>query len=628
MVGAGLSLNARKLPGVSAKFPAWTILARAMFDEIYPPNSVQTKRQRREREDKFNSRNALRIASEYEAAFQRSKLKSFLRKKIPDTDYAPGNLHSLLLRLPWTDVFTTNYDTLLERTGVPGRAYQPVTEVDDLTHAFSPRIIKLHGSLPSLAQLIITEEDYRNYPKRFAPFVNTVRQSLIENAFVLIGFSGDDPNFLEWTGWLRDEINDHHAPIYLVGALSLSNVDRRLLAQRGVTPIDLTEIARNEKLDTDAPAAALNWFARELLDGKPQTSDKWPKPGTGYRLRTVGEYSNGTRNIDEPEDIDASYRSQDVLDDETVIKLFTRWRFERLQYPGWVIPTRAIRSSLWSRTRKWLQPLVKSVEDWSAADRTLIFHEVNWRIDTSMLPLFTEVKAPFEDAINELFPSVKDQSFSYESEKKLVAEHLTGREITKAWLDVGFGLIRDARESYDSERWSTLWSKVTVVVKHCPQLADRYQYENALWMVWNLQGNEAKKALANWVPSPDSPLAVIWKAGLLAELENLEEAQSLLRDVLRQIRKSQNEARGRNIALLSHEGWCTYVLYFVEASLNPIKSFEIRDEFEERWKELRAWDCDPRLVHKYFDQAIPETPPSPKKGKRLVASFDPRALSR
>jgi SIR2-like domain len=94
---------------------------------------------------------------------------------------------------------------------VPGRTYHPVTKAGELTTAFAPRIVKLHGSFPTQTPFIITEDDFRTYPRKFVPFVNTVQQSLLENSFVLIGFSGDDPNFLEWTGWIRDEFGGNHA---------------------------------------------------------------------------------------------------------------------------------------------------------------------------------------------------------------------------------------------------------------------------------------------------------------------------------------------------------------------------------------------------------------------------------
>jgi hypothetical protein len=105
-----------------------------------------------------------------------------------------------LLELPWVEVFTTNYDTLLERAaeGIVGRAHYTVTCREDIPQSKilnRRRIVKLHGSFPSQRPFIFTEEEYRRYPSDFAPFVNLVRQSLLENVFCLVGFSGDDPNF-------------------------------------------------------------------------------------------------------------------------------------------------------------------------------------------------------------------------------------------------------------------------------------------------------------------------------------------------------------------------------------------------------------------------------------------------
>ncbi len=277
MVGAGMSRNSTPSPGVSTRFPTWGELSRAMYDEVYPlpPNATEEQIKRRERE--FNQKTALRIASEYEAQFKRRQLDYFLLKSIPNKDHHPGKLHKLLLDLPWKDVFTTNYDTLLERTYVPGRLYKSVQTVNDLATSESPRIIKLHGSFSSNTSFIITEEDYRTYPQRFAPFVNTVRQSLIENAFVLIGFSGDDPNFLEWIGWIRDELGNQHAPIYLVGLLALTNVDRALLSRRRVTPIDLSPVSEEVAPTGDTHSATLEWFIRCLQAVEPPRPERWPE---------------------------------------------------------------------------------------------------------------------------------------------------------------------------------------------------------------------------------------------------------------------------------------------------------------------------------------------------------------
>ena len=81
---------------------------------------------------------------------------------IPDLNIEPSGIHVELLELPWVDVFTTNYDTLLERASakVVTRRYEPVVNKDDIPYAIKPRIVKLHGSFPSERPFIITEEDY------------------------------------------------------------------------------------------------------------------------------------------------------------------------------------------------------------------------------------------------------------------------------------------------------------------------------------------------------------------------------------------------------------------------------------------------------------------------------------
>ena len=276
MVGAGMSLNSNPLSGASARLPTWDELSRAMFEEIYPLNTKGTDDQKKDLEKKYRRSNPLRIASEYEAIFNRGQLNSFLMKSIPDENHEPSDIHKLLLSLPWKDVFTTNYDRLLEWTYVPERPYQVVRSVKELTTAESPRIIKLHGSFPTNEPFIITEEDYRTYPKNFAPFVNTVLQSLIENPLVLIGFSGDDPNFLEWIGWIRDELGEYHSPVYLVGLFSLTNVDRALLTHRRVNPIDLSPVFESTTPEGDPYAVMLEWFFRSLQTMESPRPERWP----------------------------------------------------------------------------------------------------------------------------------------------------------------------------------------------------------------------------------------------------------------------------------------------------------------------------------------------------------------
>ena len=96
-----------------------------------------------------------------------------------------------------------------------------------------------------------------------------------------------------------------------------------------------------------------------------------------------------------------------------------------------------------------------------------------------------------------------------------------------------------------------------------------------------------------------------------------------------EIRKSLRN-QGRNIELLSLEGWCTYLLGCVENSLDLGTYVAVREEFGERWQELKAWDCDPWMYKDYFDEALSARPPIPRKDETEIYKFDPgqKSISR
>ena len=284
MVGAGFSRNARRKHSNALAPPTWGGLAKAMCDRLYPGyddgerNSTNTTRP--------EAGGALRLAQEFEAAFGRTELHRFLGELIHNDSLQPGRTHEELLRLPWRDVFTTNWDTLLERTrsSVVEFCYSVMCSTEEIPLAARPRIVKLHGSVDSKFPLIVTEEDYRTYPAKFAPFVNTVQQSMMETVFFLMGFSGDDPNFLHWSGWVRDNLGDSAPKIYLAGWLDLSIHRRRMLEDRNVVAIDLSKHPKagewrrwSEKVRHER---ATDWLLRTLMNGRPYEVTDWPSPST------------------------------------------------------------------------------------------------------------------------------------------------------------------------------------------------------------------------------------------------------------------------------------------------------------------------------------------------------------
>lgn len=237
MVGAGFSRNADRIDKSSVHMLDWFELADVFCDTLGIP----------EGDDRCKKYlDPINLAQQVEELYGKTYLNELLRDVMEDDNYKPGNVHKLLVELPWTDIFTTNYDTLLERAYETSmkRRYRVVYRQNDLIHsAMEPRIVKLHGSFPSYEPFIISEEDYRRYPDDYAPFVNTVQQALLEKLFVLIGFSGSDPNFLKWIGWIHDNLGLNNAPrIYMIVHKTPSQVQIKMLNARNIDLIILNDI--------------------------------------------------------------------------------------------------------------------------------------------------------------------------------------------------------------------------------------------------------------------------------------------------------------------------------------------------------------------------------------------------
>lgn len=276
MVGAGFSRNANPRHEGVGEMNAWSTLIERMHERM---NRGCDGSDDSSKSDP-SAGNFTEIAEQFEQLIGRAELRSVIQKSVPDDDYEPSALHEMLMALPWTDVFTTNYDRLLERTrsSVPNRSYSVVQTASQLPKSSQPRIFKLHGdfNLPN-EPLIITREDYRKYPQKRIAFVNTVRQSLMENSFVLVGFSGDDPNFKKWMGWLRDVLDKRRHKAYLCGLhANMSSGRRKVLHRDGIQPVDLASaFPNNEDVSHES---ALRWFFCSLYAGQPPSGRSWPQP--------------------------------------------------------------------------------------------------------------------------------------------------------------------------------------------------------------------------------------------------------------------------------------------------------------------------------------------------------------
>jgi len=343
MVGAGFSLNAEKLDESLESMSLWSDLKSKIAEELKHINILEET-------------DVLSLAQIYEEEYGRTNLDELIKQAIPDQNYEPGELHRSLLRLPWADIYTTNYDTLLERTlpYVYERSYQLIYDINDIPSSVSPRIIKLHGSFPSKRPFIFTKKDYDTYEQKFTPFVNMVQQSIMETTFVLIGFSGNDPNFEKWTKWVRDNLGEHMPKIYMLAYNEQKN--ESLLRERNITLIDFKDVYKETENKDVYKEMFKDIF--DFLSYKDRKDKKeWPYKPFPY----------SSSNLD---------------------KVLQTFKYNRESYPGWLIVPDIIKKKNKGNIELSKDNILRHIRDEDDISiKISIIYELVWVYEKFQIPL-------------------------------------------------------------------------------------------------------------------------------------------------------------------------------------------------------------------------------------------------
>ncbi|MEE4747379.1 SIR2 family protein [Pseudomonas alliivorans] len=521
MVGAGFSRCAAQSGDSTRLMPLWMDFSRKLATELDPldPNLAYL--------------DPLRLAELYKAQFGQQTLNDLIRAEIADSAWSPGELHIKLLQLPWSDVLTTNWDTLLERASqrVHAPIYSTVTKQTDLAAVAPPRITKLHGTVNVTEELIFTQEDYRRYPETHAAFVNFSRQVFIENELCMLGFSGEDPNFLQWTGWVRDHLQSQSRRVYLVGALNLSAAKRKYLESINVAPIDLWDAVKH--LD-DAGLRHLQsteLFIKTLNNLKPVHPSEW-----------------------RPQSIESL----------PLEKAASVMESDRESYPHWMVCPYGLRFYLQCQYKVTsINP--KALDACAIELRERILYEVSWRygITFDAMPVWL---------LQKLLKVIKEP------------EILTIRQ----QLEIAIVLLNTARWSIGGSQEQRQFEDD--IVAH---IEERIQFwPDAAAEVTYFKVNRARLDLnfaemeinASHLPE-HSPEWKLKKSGVLAELGETEQAIKLIQDshalLIEQYRNNSN-----SVQILSRLAWADLLAEVIDSN-RTAKSGSLPKSFLSRWR------CDP-----------------------------------
>lgn len=573
MVGSGFSKNAKNYRYTEKKFLDWKQLGDIFYKKLYG-------RLPEEEEYPCYYQDPLKLAEKVQQCFGRTALEKLILDHLPDEEYEPSELHETLLKLNWTDIFTTNYDTLLERARarVFNKRYQVVLNKEDLVYSKCPRIIKLHGSFPSTRPFIITEEDYRKYPQDFAVFVNTVRQALIENVMCMIGFSGDDPNFLNWIGWVRDCLGrEASSKIYLIGMFDRVEIERKLCASRNIELINMKECCGIED-GVYADGLKLFFEAIEFYQ-KGEEEDKFQKH---LKEDVYVEWIKNTTKIL----LKRHSLEQLKTAKQNISRISDIWRTEREDDIDWFVMPYQRRRTI-EKTLEFEDALAEALNTDEVLEDMIdlagkFLYEYNWRRERCFFSLKPGGAKTYE---------------------RYICLTLAKEKWKENDIELIFSLLEYWREHGEFEQWEALVEKIKDHLDDAQK--KRLCCEKAMKMLYNLECGDLANILIDLTGSVQRAGMEFKISSLLAELGYYERAILLLKKNLDAVRKQTgNYIDYHNF---SREAYLIDLLEHLEKYYNHLAgTVDSRKDMDShsRLKTLKSYDCNPEYERDYLIQQL------------------------
>lgn len=200
----------------------------------------------------------------------RSEFEDHILTALTQPSPKPARSHRLIARVRVPEVWTTNYDWLIE-AAMMSAGYNVALAVDEdsipeIASNNERTVIKMHGSIGGdppnwLAPPVITRTDYERYEFDHQRMWTVLRASYLSRMMLFMGFSFTDPNveiLLRLARTLGTAASDRHIAVIRRPGLSDGDDVRRLhdlrtadLENSGVRICEIAEYAENTDILTE-----------------------------------------------------------------------------------------------------------------------------------------------------------------------------------------------------------------------------------------------------------------------------------------------------------------------------------------------------------------------------------------
>jgi hypothetical protein len=231
-LGAGLSFGVGRYLGRATfeverawddgdRFPSWPGLIDRMKEDLVASAS---KKVALSYERFFANNDYLDCAQLYKSSVDAKRYRAFLKAQFKTLSADAARLtpsHRALVDLPISEVFTTNYDELIElaykTSGVDLQVSATKAEFVANQPARPPKhLIKLHGTIARPDTIVLTRDDYAASRQDRADMFQHLAHEVRYTSFLFVGFSLSDPNFNLVRDDARLAMGEHMPASYLV----------------------------------------------------------------------------------------------------------------------------------------------------------------------------------------------------------------------------------------------------------------------------------------------------------------------------------------------------------------------------------------------------------------------------
>jgi hypothetical protein len=169
--------------------------------------------------------------------------ETFLKENFDPADAVPAEVHRQLFRLAPPLILTTNYDRLLEdafasryERAATVFTYKDAPSVQQVLQRGNPSgrpvIFKLHGSIDTPNEIILSERDYRKLLYENPGYRLVLSAVFVAYVVVFIGFSFSDPELRLLLEQHRESLKHRSSPDFiLLAADACSDVEKRRLRE-------------------------------------------------------------------------------------------------------------------------------------------------------------------------------------------------------------------------------------------------------------------------------------------------------------------------------------------------------------------------------------------------------------